>query len=222
MQSYHKINGLYKRYTEGDKKGKFILGQYSKPEFNLLKDIKWVWTEKLDGTNIRIIWNGLEEKIEFRGKTDKAEIPNHLLSYLQLNIKKELFKEVFIQNSVGCFPTICLYGEGLGYKIQNGCKYFGGKKEVDFILFDILIGNIWLKREDVEKIAKQLNLKIAPIVGEGTINEALSLIKSKTLYSKFGNKDFLAEGIVIKPGQELKDRMGRRIISKIKHKDFME
>ena len=31
MNTYHKIHGLYKRYREGEKKGKFIIGEYSRP-----------------------------------------------------------------------------------------------------------------------------------------------------------------------------------------------
>ncbi len=86
MNTYHKIHGLYKRYLEGEKKGKFIIEEYSKPEFKLLKDIQWIWTEKVDGTNIRIIWDG--EGIErpmnliFKGKTDKAELSKHLVTKL--------------------------------------------------------------------------------------------------------------------------------------------
>jgi len=40
----------------------------------------------------------------------------------------------------------------------------------------------------------------------------------KGVKSQWG--DFLAEGLVLKPKIELKDRAGKRIVTKIKHKDF--
>jgi len=217
MNQYPKIQGLYKRYLEGDNKGKFIIGKYSLPEFELLKNIKWVWTEKIDGTNIRVIWNGLEEIVEFKGKTDKAEVPKHLSEKLKQLFPKDKMSEVFAME--GVFPNICLYGEGYGYKIQSGGKYVESKYEVNFILFDIRIGDYWLKREDLEKIANQLGIKVVPVVGEGTIGEAIEFIK-KGFTSTFGN--FIAEGIVIKPKIELRDRRRQRIITKIKVKDFKE
>ena len=78
-------------------------------------------------------------------------------------------------------------------KIQNGCKYFGGEKIVDFILFDIKIGNWWLKREEVINIAKQLEIKVVPILYTGTIGDAIKYIKSG-VKSVYGN--FIAEGLV--------------------------
>ena len=220
---YHKIQGLYKRYMYLDRKdpnyGKFIIGKYSKPEFKYLKDNKWVWTEKIDGTNIRVCCytNPLIQEVELKGKTDKAEIPNHLLERLKVLFPKDKIFSIFELSEEK--PDVYLYGEGYGYKIQSGCKYFGGRKEVDFILFDIRIGNWWLKREDVEKVAYQLGIKVVPIVGQGTINEAIKFIK-RGFTSMFG--DFRAEGLVIRPEIELKSRGGERIITKIKYKDFCE
>ena len=75
MNEYHKIQSVFKR---DDKTHKFIEGQWSLPEFELLKDITWVWTEKIDGTNIRIIWDGFD--IKAKGKTERVDIPKHLLN----------------------------------------------------------------------------------------------------------------------------------------------
>lgn len=51
MSSYYqKINTLYKRDMTKPKKP-IILGEYSEPEFEVLKDLKWEATEKIDGTN---------------------------------------------------------------------------------------------------------------------------------------------------------------------------
>jgi len=222
MIPYPKIQGLYKRYLYGDKKGKFIMGHYSLPEFELLKDIEWEWTEKVDGTNIRvqIYTDPLIKEIEFKGKTDKAEIPKHLLEYLQKTFIKDKIFSIFEASEEN--PDICLYGEGYGYKIQkNGGKYFAIPEEVGFILFDIKIGNFWLKREDLLKIANNLDIELVPIIKHGTINEAIEYVKSEPK-SIFGNRDFIMEGLVLRPIYELRDRRGHRIITKIKYKDTCE
>ena len=221
MNTYHKIHGLYKRYTEGEKKGKFIIGEYSRPEFKLLKDINWVWTEKIDGTNIRICYytNPNGQDVDFKGKTNRAELPKHLVERLYQLFTIEKMEKIF---GVGEeLPDVCLYGEGYGFKIQKGCKYFNGEKEVGFILFDIKIGNTWLKREDLEDIARQLGIDIVPIIGYGTIDEAIECVKEAPK-SRMGNGGFIMEGLVIKPQVELLDRRGHRIITKIKVKDFKE
>ena len=220
MNTYHKIFGLYKRYREGEKKGKFIIGEYSRPEFELLKDINWVWTEKIDGTNIRVCYysNPLCQAVEFKGKTDKAEMPKHLLERLQELFPPEKLRALFPLSEEA--PDVCLYGEGYGYKIQKGGKYFpDNPKQVDFILFDIKIGNTWLKREDVEEIARQLNIRVVPIMGEGTIDKAIECMTGQGFYSMF-NDAYLAEGVVLRPKIELLDRRGHRIIVKLKHKDW--
>lgn len=221
MSQYHKIQSIYKRYTEGENKGKFILNNYSIPEFFYLANNEWEWTEKIDGTNIRIYFytNPLCCGVGFKGRTDKAELPKLLIEKLKELFPLEKMKKVFEineKNGEEAFDII-LYGEGYGHKIQSGGKYVNGKKEVNFILFDIKIGKWWLKREDVNDIANKLGIKFAPIVGYGTINEAINFVK-KGFKSTFG--DFIAEGLVIRPLIDLRTRSGKRIITKIKHKDF--
>ena len=218
MSSYHKINSIFKRDMEGNKK--LVEGIYSIPEFEYLKDNVWRFDEKLDGTNVRIniYTNPNIQSIEFKGRTDKAQMPPILLERLQ-----ELFpsNKVFSIFEIGEEkPDVTLYGAGISHKIQSGGKYFKEGKGVDFVLFDIRIGRWWLKREDIETLAEKLGIRIAPIVGYGTLKEGVDLIKSKSLNSQLGNKDFLAEGIVVRPEIELRARSGQRIITKIKHKDF--
>lgn len=217
MNTYHKIHGIFKRHLEGAKKGRFIMGQYSRPDFEMLKDIRWEWTEKIDGTNIRVIWDGND--ISFKGKTDRAELPKHLEEKLNKIFYKEETIELF-QDFFG-ETEVCFYGEGYGYKIQKGCKYFGGEKEVGFILFDIKVGKTWLKRSDVMDLANSFNIKVVPYLGRGTVEEAINFVKSEPK-SAFGNQDFVMEGLVIRPEVELLDRNGHRIITKIKVKDFRE
>lgn len=205
MKEYSKIQSIFKR---DEKSHKFIEGAFSLPEFEYLKDNTWVWTEKIDGTNIRVFWDG--EKVSFGGRTANAQIPVFLYDKLNELFSSDKFKEYFPDT------PLCLYGEGYGARIQKG----GGNyisNGVSFILFDVLIGDWWLKREDLEDIAIKLQIDIVPVIGKGSLSDAASFIK-KGFTSTFG--DFLAEGLVLKPEVDLFSRMGHRIISKIKHTDF--
>jgi hypothetical protein len=215
MKEYHKIQTCFKR----DEKTKHIIENYwTLPEFEFLKDNQWVFTEKVDGTNIRVMWNG--ESVVFGGKTDNASIPVPLLYELQKlfegTVKKQLFKETFLSDKDGEIMTeVCLYGEGYGAKIQKGGGHYSQTPK--FVLFDVKIGDWFLLREDVEDIAKKLGIDIVPIVGQGTLTEAIELVR-KGQKSTWG--DFIAEGLVLRPATELKTRRGDRLITKIKHKDF--
>ena len=218
MKQYHKINTIFKRDMTNH--GKIMEGTYSEPEFEYLANNEWVFTEKVDGTNIRVMWDGAN--VVFGGKTDNAQMPTFLLYKLQElfegTVKKQLFINKFNQDVVPEEKIqVCLYGEGYGAKIQKG----GGNyipNGVDFVLIDIKIGDLWLQREDVEDIAKHFGIKIVPIKGTGTLKEMVEKVRNG-FTSQWGNFD--AEGIVARPKVELQTRRGYRIITKIKHKDFL-
>jgi hypothetical protein len=210
MREYHKINGIFKR---DQKTNKFIIGEYALPEFEFLKDVRWQFTEKIDGTNIRIFWDG--EKITFRGRTDKAQLPVHLFDKLNAIFQNDRMIGLFQENFSD--TPACIYGEGYGNRIQKiGSSYI--KDGVDFVAFDIRIGEWWLKREDVEKLCYKLFLDFVPIIGHGTLEEGIDLVKSG-ITSRWG--DFLAEGIIAKPEVDILCRSAKRIITKIKYKDFV-
>ena len=213
MNSYPKINSIFKR----DKAGKLIWGDFSCPEFAYLANNTWRMDEKLDGMNIRCLWysHPLIEELEIRGRTDKARLDNDLVTKIKSLISINKLKEIFPVGEER--PDVCLYGEGLSHKINKGGKYFPEGKGYDFVLFDIKIGQWYLKREDIEEIALKLGIKIAPIFGYGTLYDVINAIKHG-IKSSFGN--FLAEGLVLRPAVDLRSRSGGRIISKVKHRDF--
>ena len=67
MIEYNKIETLYERDIEGTKR--LIEGQYRNETVEFLKDVPWEFTEKIDGTNIRIHWDG--HKVNYGGRTDR-------------------------------------------------------------------------------------------------------------------------------------------------------
>ena len=204
---YIKIPNIYKRETYG--KNCLIEGEYTTPYLEYLSGNDWEWTEKVDGTNIRVIWDGY--RVELKGRTDKAEIPKHLKARLE-----ELFcgneKEELFENTFGSKPVV-LYGEGYGEKIQNGGLY--GK--ADFILFDVYVDGFWLKRGALDSLADTFEIKTVPVVGSGTLVEAVEYIKE---HPKSKLRESELEGIVCRPKHEMFARNGDRIIVKIKCCDF--
>ncbi len=205
---YHKINTIYKREMTNNSK-KLLISEWSQPEFGYLQDNLWVFTEKIDGTNIRVMLDDAGN-LTFGGRTDNAQIPTQLLTRLQ---------ERFIpqkQKMVDMFRDgIVIFGEGYGPKIQKGGGNY--RSDQDFIVFDIRIGSWWLTRDDVAAISHELGLDTVPVYGCGTLHDAVKWAQAG-IPSTFG--DFQAEGVVGRPMVELKARNGQRIICKIKCKDF--
>jgi len=209
---YHKIDTVFKR----DQKG-HITDEFSCPEFHYLRNNEWEFTEKIDGTNIRLSYDPMKTPIDsagpihyIAGRTDNAQIPPHLLKYLVELYQKTPWEDVFDS-------PVVIYGEGYGAKIQKG----GGNyisDGVGFIVFDIKIGDWWLKRYVVENLCSQIGLLSAPIVDRGTLYEGVELARNG-LRSNWPKVEH-AEGLVMRPTVELFNRGGERIITKIKTKDF--
>ena len=208
MIKYNKIETLYKRDMEGSKK--LLEGEFRNPTVEYLKDNVWQFTEKIDGTNISICWDG--HNITFNGRTERAQIPTHLLNYLLATFKTNEAEQIF-EEKFGETPVI-LFGEGYGPKIQNGGLY---RSDVSFILFDVHIANNYQPRESVEDVARALGIDAVPIIFEGTIQEGVDFVKTKP-NSTIGTAKM--EGLVGRPKIEMRDRCGDRVIVKIKVEDF--
>jgi hypothetical protein len=203
MKKYHKIHTVFKRGARKE----LLEGEFSLPEFEYLQNAQWVWTEKVDGTNIRVQWDGEVELI--LGKTDNAIIPPHLRHTLYYSIfNTEALEEVFGDTKA------CLYGEGYGPAVGKGGKNWS---DYGFMLFDVRIGEWWLQRPSLEDIANRLCITLAPQLGNGTINDMVSLCSSG-FESTLG--PFQAEGVVAQPAVQLFNRKGERIITKLKCSDF--
>ena len=219
MAEYQKIQTLFKR----DERNIIIPDQFTYPEFEVLKDLKWECTEKIDGTNIRIelTSSGNPEDgiiMSFKGRTDKAIIPEHLLTKLNWLFDREHLMEVLNITDETQDCNITLYGEGYGAKIQKGVNYISN--DVNFILFDVKIGKWWLDRESIKDIANKLGINVVPLMGYMTIPEAIEYVKKGFKSTIAENEDYDAEGLVLKTPCGLLKRDGERLITKIKTVDF--
>lgn len=106
---YPKIETLFVRDDETHKVTDVIRNRV----YGIIKT--WHWTEKIDGTNIRLVWD--KEKMTIAGRTDNASIPAKLIDYINSAVKLDYLKEAFANS------TLVVYGEGFGAGIQRGGLY---------------------------------------------------------------------------------------------------
>lgn len=224
LETYPKINGVYKRNPAAN--NSFIIGDFSTPELEYLAGLDWLWTEKVDGTNIRLGWDrGLRETITrggstlpyMAGRTNKAQLPPKLVEVLDLLLRDriDLLGEAFTNAR-----WATLYGEGYGATIQNGGLY---RPEPGFVLFDAQVcdtdGRVWwLKRDALEQVAAHLGIDIVQVVGTFPIADAIDVVKAG--YQSAWPGIEMPEGLVGRPVPDLFDRAGYRIMTKVKHRDF--
>lgn len=217
FEAYPKINPPFVR---DEKTKRLILNNWILPEFAYLQDLDWIWTEKVDGTNTLVVWDGY--RVSFYGRKETSQIPDHLLKYLENKFggpeNEGLFEQKFGNKSV------ILFGEGYGPKIQTGEEY---RDDVSFILFDVKINGLWLSREAVNDIANYFSVDIVPRVtadehGFSDVQWAISYMKShpKSIVAEKYGKDCYMEGLVGTPMCGILRRTGERIQMKIKWSDF--
>lgn len=209
MKEYHKIAGLFKR----DESTKRLMdGVYLNPAVAYLEQNEWIFTEKIDGTNIRVHWDG--HRVSFGGRTDRANVPVTLLAVLEEMFGGEANEQIFEEHFGE--KEVTLYGEGYGAKIQTGGDY---RPDQSFILFDVNVNGIWLSRENVEAVAGYFGIDVVPIVLQGTIPEAIAFVKARPA-STIGTAKM--EGVVGRPALELLTANSKRLIVKVKVRDFEE
>lgn len=112
MRTYEKIDTVFNRDTTGTKQ--LILNSWRDPVVEYLRNNLWLFTEKVDGTNIRIHWDG--HQVEFGGRTDRAQIPDFLLEQLRSMFgtaeAEELFEQTWGEKEV------FLFGEGYALRFS--------------------------------------------------------------------------------------------------------
>ena len=204
---YPKIRTMWAR--ESVKPHRIQVGHFDNYTFEFLADNSWYATEKVDGTNVRVMWDGY--KVSFGGRTDNAQMPIFLLDRLMDLFGGEANEQMF-ESTFGETP-VTLFGEGFGGKIQK--NNYG---DVDFTLFDVRIRDFWLERDSVESVGHSLGINVVPVIVRGSLWEISDFV-AEGFQSTYG--DQRAEGLIAKPECELLNRDGSRVITKLKEKDFV-
>ncbi len=192
-----------------------IANVYSKEEFANIRE--WAVEEKVDGMNIRIIWEwlpGMDPQIRFGGRTKDAQLPCFLLDYLQKTFTAEKMQERFDLTDIE--GPVVLYGEGYGPKIQSGGNY---RSSVGFIIFDVRCGPWWLERESVADVANHFGVPMVPYIGKMDQQQIIDYVKSKPM-SLCSETPQIMEGVVCRTNPLTLYRDGTPILMKLKVKDF--
>ena len=205
MKEYQKIETLYK--FDNELKG--YREEFYNPIVEYLKDCKWTGTEKIDGTNTRVLWNG--HNFEFGGRTDKATLPKELLQILQNTFNYDM--EILFEQKFGK-KEVLLFMEGYAGKIQNGA-YKGSEK---IIWYDIMIEGTYLDKQVSEAIFESLGIKFVPMIEFRNLQECINFVKNHQ--QSIIQPESQMEGLVCFPALRLYDHKGNRIIVKIKNRDL--
>lgn len=212
MKEYHKIDGLWKRDTETKK---LLPDAFRNDAVEFLKYLPWRFTEKVDGTNVRVVWDG--HKVSFWGRTDNANIPTPILRKLEELFGGEVNEQIFEEHFGD--KQVVLYGEGYGAKIQKGGGLY--RKDNGFILFDAEINGKMLAYEQLDGIARYFGIPVVPTVCIGTIYEGIRFVEGMP-QSVISEEPKEMEGVVGKPMLDLYDANGNRVVVKIKVRDLKE
>jgi len=207
MQPYHKIKTLFER-----DKTTFVVnpGRIKAPVLRTIRE--WDVTEKIDGTNIRVMFSKAGG-VSIGGRSNATQIPGDLVQYLFNTFRENQLRTALWLNGP---VDVVLYGEGYGPGIQKGDLY---RPDKAFILFDVLVGGQWwLDREAVDDVAHKLGIATVPYLGRMTLDQIVDLVRTP-FPSKLGTA--MAEGIVGRPIETLFDKHHDRIIIKLKTKDFV-
>ena len=208
---YHKIVSPWKR-TEA--KCKTVNTEVFSDEYiEMLKNIQWVGTEKIDGMNLNFYYDG--NHVQALGHTDKSIFASEIAAWLESLITPE-FESIFEQ--LFGDKEAFVNGELVGPKIQSNLYGFDSIK---FFMFDIYCKSTFTywSQEAVTGIAVQLGFDRAPIVMTGTLDEIAQKVISSP--ASLLNSRLEMEGIVVRPVQELKKANGERIIYKVKLRDLL-
>ena len=244
--TYQKINTIFMR----DAKNVIMpFEPFVEPEFEYLRGLKWRGEEKVDGTNMRIevtkerlydVSTGEDTGVKFHvriaGKTDNAQIPKNLEKHMRekypdtkvfesLGLEEVIPIEKWIDHKWENYDSIpnmyTIYGEGYGEGIQSGGWYI--KNGNEFIVFDVKVNDIYLKTDARDEIATKLGAPIVPFVGYFTLDEAIDYVRKGFRSSVAENPDAkMAEGLVLRTDLGLRNRMGKRLIVKVKYEDFQK
>jgi hypothetical protein len=214
---FPKIYNPFKRTEDGKS---IQTGVFSRDEFAALLDTPWTATEKMDGTNVRIVWDTENDVVSIFGRKANSQFHPDLLKRLQGIFAEPGRWHAAFEELIHADVMITLYGEGIGPGIQKGG---GGYLPVkDFCLFDVRVGPLWLKQDDVTEIARKMALHRAPVYGIKTLKDWIRFVawakQDGTFISALpgASTDKLAEGLICRPQCNFLTRMGERVVCKIK------
>lgn len=212
LDEYQKIPVLY----EFDASRKEYTNKIADPSVEFLSGLSWLASEKYDGMNIRVHYDG--HKVEIFGRTDAAILPKEVEDLLERTFYNS---EVIFEQQFRDCDDVTLFMECYGGRIQGskGRKWYGSKDE-SLIGFDVKIGYRYLDRKYVKDIFDAFGVPCVEFFDVKDLNEAIEIVKSKAMAQSEDPNEPYFEGLVCTPATPLLDIYGHRVIVKIKCETF--
>lgn len=221
----HKYPSIETIYVRDHSTNILQFGDIRLPEIECVKE--WTLSEKIDGTNIRVIITA--QGIDIRGRTDKAQLPPGLEDAILSAIPSHDKLLDFFREYGGRVDeegwSVTFYGEGYGAGIQKGGSYSDTKS---FRVFDLMLGeNTWVDDDEMRRVAQNLGMITAPFLGyhshlPQTEEELTALMPTGSIVAQVdsGREGVPPEGVVAKPRHVLLDKYGNRVMWKLTHREW--
>lgn len=202
-----------------------IKNLYKEQDILMFKEVYCL--EKVHGTSAHIKYHSGKARFECNEKATQVNPPS--IKFFSGGSKHETFVELFNEERLKLafgesgLDEVTVYGEAYGGKCQGMAHTYG--KELKFVAFDVKIGHCWLSVPKAEDFSNALNLDFVAYERVSTDLKALDAERDRPSRQAKKNgivEDKIAEGIVIRPIEELRKNNGDRIICKHKRDEFME
>lgn len=217
---YQKIQNVFKRSAETKGIDPYKWGNEA---IAFLINAQWIVQEKIDGTNVRVIWDGNRVSFGSKNTLETANLPGRLREHLEAEYGTKEF-EYLIEQTFGDTP-ITLYGEGYGHKIQSGAGYFPDEPEGKnaFIGFDVRVGRQYLAPDQTQDVLAKLGVPMVYQLPETrTIPELIAEMTNAINSAGEGEPaiahegtDKEIEGFILRSAYPLFDHRGNRVITKV-------
>jgi len=219
MKPYPSIETVFTRSKETNR---LNFGELRNQANSVIK--KWTISEKIDGTNIRVIFT--LSGFEVRGRSDNAQIHPHLVDAVKNLFDHDKVVSYFRAYRGQDLPenwSVTFYGEGYGAGVQKGAMYSASKR---FRCFDLMLGeDWWVDDDEMRRVCSDIDIPTAPHLGyfdsiPVTLADLKQLIPFSLVAQCEAGHEVMAEGVVAKPTVVLLDRHGDRIVWKLTFREF--
>lgn len=169
--------------------------------------------EKVEGSSANVTWSNQNVTLSSGGASAVT-----FASLFDINALKEKFISFGHEDA-----PIVIYGEVYGGKIQKMSQTYG--PNMNFIGFEVKIGDIWLDVKNAEDVCKKLNIEFVPYEFGPTTVEWLNAQRdadSIVAIRRGMGQGKMREGIVIRPPFEVIKNNEERIVTKHKRAEFSE
>lgn len=203
---YPKIQSPYMRNEKGE-----FLPEFSLQIFAYLNQNPWLIYEKVDGFNVRVMWDG--ENVTFNGKSDNTAFTAAQLIYLSSIFPTKLFLQ---------FDPCVIYGELVGPKCNANVYKL---KEHEFILFDSyrMSTASWQGPDFLGELCQIFKIRRSPCIAVMLLNYCVKQFFYQTIDDSYRTSTLFpgkaSEGFILRPECELTTNRNERVITKLKFRD---